>query len=50
MIKIELFKTIDYSIGGISYRVNKLKIVLKELRESIFWLNVIEKAELNSCS
>lgn len=26
--------------------IHKLKIVLKELRESIFWLNVIEKAEL----
>lgn len=26
--------------------IHKLKIALKELRESIFWLNVIEKAEL----
>lgn len=26
--------------------IHKLKIVLKELRESIFWLKVIEKAEL----
>ena len=34
--------------GSESYAdfIHKLKIVLKELRESIFWLNVIKEAEL----
>ncbi|MBL7087163.1 MAG: four helix bundle protein [Candidatus Cloacimonetes bacterium] len=48
MIIIELFKTIDCFISGISHGVNKLKIVLKELRESFFWLQVIKKTKLLS--
>jgi len=53
MIKIELFKTIHCCISGISHGVNKLQIVLfeesltgKELRESLYWLRLIKRAEL----
>jgi len=48
MIKIELFKTIDCSISGISHGVNKLQIVLKELRETVYWLRLIKKSNLVS--
>ena len=46
MIKIELFKTIYCCISGISHGVNNLQIVLKELRESLYWLRLIRKTNL----
>jgi len=46
MIKIELFKTFYCCISGISHGVNKLQIVLKELRESLYWLRLIRKTNL----
>jgi len=46
MVNIELLKTIDCSISGISHGAHKLQIVLKELRESLYWLRLIKRTKL----